>query len=123
MVLFINNQDAYSAIDSDAQAMQMMRQLASNYRQLGMCIIMGQLPNTGLGYGAAPSIKVARDALRFMMFCNLDEQRTIEVSITVSKEFAKPLVANEAYFVEGSHITKLRTVKPSKAGIELIAQE
>jgi S-DNA-T family DNA segregation ATPase FtsK/SpoIIIE len=53
-----------------------------------------------------------------MMFCNLDEQRTIEVSITVSKEFAKPLVANEAYFVEGSHITKLRTVKPSKVGVE-----
>lgn len=113
MVLFINNQDAYNAIDGNAKAMQMLSRLANNYRQLGMCIIMGQMPNTGLGYGAAASIKAARDALRFMIFCNLDEQRTVEVSMSVQREYAKPLANNEAYFVEGTHFTKLRTVKPS----------
>ena len=118
MVLFINNQDSYNAIDNNQEALQMFTRLTSNYRQLGMCIIMGQIPNVSLGYGAAQCIKTARDALRFMMFCNLDEQRNVDVSMTVSREFSKPLTTNEGYFVEGSHITKLRTVKMDNIKVE-----
>ncbi len=111
MVLFINNQDSYNAIDNNPDGLNRLMRLTSKYRQMGMCIIMGQLPNTGLGYGAAQCVRSARDALRFMMFCNLDEQRIIDVSMTVSREYSKPLTSNEGYFVEGSHISKIRTSK------------
>ena len=118
MVLFINNQDCYSAIDNNAEASQMFARLTNKYRQMGLCIIMGQLPNTGLSYGAAQCIKNARDALRFFMFCNLDEQRNLDFSMSVTREFSKALTTNEGYYVEGSHITKLRTVKPDQLGDE-----
>jgi S-DNA-T family DNA segregation ATPase FtsK/SpoIIIE len=111
MVLLINNQECYEMIDRDPLAPAMFQNLTGKYRQMGFCVIMAQLPNASMAYGAPTCIRAARDILKSFLFCNLEEQRNVDFTSNVIKEYSKPLGKNECYYVEGSHVNKLRTVR------------
>ena len=65
---------------------------------------------THLNYSAPEVLKQLRDGKNFLIFTNIGEQKLCDVAYSVSKEYAKPLEAGEAYHFSGSTVCKIKTV-------------
>ena len=70
---------------------------------------MSQLPNINFNFTGPQVIRQCRQAMKLFLFLNMSDQRAMEMSGMVVREYAKPLDTGDVYYIDGSEITKLKT--------------
>lgn len=109
LVLVMNAGDCYSVLGSNANLVEAYVNIINRYRMLKVCIIMAQMPNASLNFGASPIWKSVKEVLNMYLFYNLSEQKMVDISLAVQREFAKPLEVGEAFNICAGNLEKLKT--------------
>lgn len=109
LVLLINSGEVYNLLGTNYKGQELYNKLVSQYRGLGMSLIFGKLPNASLNFTMPPVIKAVRDGMNVFLFQNIGEQRLIEISAALGREYAKKLEVGDAYLIEGTNLSKVKT--------------
>lgn len=110
LVLILQNKDAVNALSTDRSALESYKRILSKYRALGVCILLTNLDNAMIGFSSPEAVKLLKDYKNLMIFENISEQKLHDVPLAQAREYAKPLESGEGYLVQGSQITKVKTV-------------
>ncbi len=110
LLWMVQNNDVIAELSGDREMMKLYHLLCTKYRALKICIIYTDLENAAINYSAPEVLKQLRDGKNFLIFTNIGEQKLCDVAYSVSKEYAKPLEAGEAYHFSGSTVCKIKTV-------------
>ncbi len=109
LVLLVNSPEAYNILGGNYKALELYSKIVSQYRGLGIFIILGKLPNSSINFGMPPVIKASREGMNIFIFQNIGEQRIVDVSVAVTREYSKNLEVGDAYLIEGTNLTKIKT--------------
>ena len=109
LVLLVNSAEAYNILGGNYKALELYAKIVSQYRGLGIFIILGKLPNASLNFGMPPVIKASREGMDVFVFQNISEQRIVDVPVAVAREYSKNLEVGDAYLIEGINLTKIKT--------------
>lgn len=108
-VIVLNTPDCYPLLSNDAASLELYKQMIGKYRTMKFVVIMAQLPNAGLNFGAAPVIKASRDIMNLFLFYNLNEQKLIDIPLAVQREYSKPIDATDAFNIYAGNLEKVKT--------------
>ncbi|MCI8937117.1 MAG: type VII secretion protein EssC [Lachnospiraceae bacterium] len=109
LVLLINSAEAYKLLGENLKAQGLYNKMVGQYRGLGMSLILGKLPNVSLNFNMPLTIKTVRDGMNVFIFQNIGEQRLLEIPPNVGREYAKNLEVGDAYLIEGTNLSKIKT--------------
>ena len=108
--MILQNKDAVNALSTDRSALESYKRILTKYRALGICILLTNLDNAMIGFSSPEAVKLLKDYKNLMIFENISEQKLHDVPLAQAREYAKPLESGEGYLVQGSQITKVKTV-------------
>lgn len=108
-VIVLNAGDCYSLLSSDNEVLELYKRVLDKFRAMRFVVIMAQLPNAGMNYGAAPILKASKDIINLFLFYNLNEQKIVDIPLSVQREYAKPLDATDAYNICAGNMEKIKT--------------
>lgn len=112
IVLILNNTDAVEAISKDMSAMDAYSDITGKFKNMNICVIVGDFENSRVSYTSPEVLKNLRDAKHFMFFDDLNSMKIVDdLPIAVLRENRKPLQVGEAFYIRENEVVKLKTIK------------
>ena len=121
LLLVLDNMDAVDAISADMSVLNAYKNIASRYKQMGVCILLTGIENENIPYSAPDMLKAVRDTHQLVFFGNLSELKLFDVPLSISKQFKKPVEKGDAYFLKGNACVKMMTPRCETKELEQLA--
>ncbi len=115
LVLVIDNQDAYTAINDDLNASTAYRNILGRYKNMRACII-AFVDNANIPYSAPEMLKTVRDQHQVMYFDDVADMKIMDLPLDVMRRFKKPIVLGDGYYFVKNESHKLKTALQSESG-------
>ena len=110
IVLIINTTDAASYISENRTVLDTYKEIVKKYKNLKSLILFTNVENEAIAYGSPEVMKMMKDNYQFIMFEDLSAVKLFDCPMSLLKKFKTPLKDNEAYFLSGSELKKIKTV-------------
>ncbi|MBE6817538.1 MAG: type VII secretion protein EssC [Ruminococcaceae bacterium] len=111
IVLIINNPEALDFISNDMSLMDTYKNIITRYKNLNVCVLVGDYENTNVSYAAPDLVKMLRDARHFLYFDDISNMKIIDFPLAVMREFKKPIDTGDAYYIKDNDCYKIKTVR------------
>lgn len=108
-VLVINNEDALVAISNDREALEHFKIICSKYKMLNVVIILGQIPNEQIVYGAPELYRYIKDNPNMLFFEELELCKVYDIPLSTMREKGKKLALGDAYHMVGNLVKRIKT--------------
>ncbi len=110
VVLVINSIEAVKYIDKNTRTAELYKQITERYKGLKLLIIIAGIENEAINYNSPELLKRLKDNRQFILFEDLGRIKLFDIPLAVLKEQRKHLKENEAFFVSGSDIKRIKTI-------------
>ncbi len=110
LILMISNPDIFDSIVGNKESLAIYKNIQTKYKSCGVCVIFDSVPNENVSYGGNEILRGMKDNLNLFMFDNLDDIKVTIVSTATKRQFNKPLLPGECYYLKGSEIIKIKTL-------------
>ena len=110
LVLVVESSDAIAELSGNKQAMSAIKSWIGKYRNMKVFLLMSNVENNNIAFSAPDLLKVVKDNRRYLIFEDANNIKLCDISISVTKKYAKPLEPGEAFYVHENELTKLKTV-------------
>jgi type VII secretion protein EssC, C-terminal domain len=110
LLLILDNYDAVEAICNDPMALSAYKDITGKYKNMNVCVILGGFENESVSYSAPEIYKKARDARHFMFFDDLVNLKIFDMSLTVVRQYKKPIELGDGYYIKDNNCQKIKTV-------------
>lgn len=110
IVLIINTADAANYISENRTVLEIYKEIIKKYKNLKSLILFTNVENEAIAYGSTEVMKMMKDNYQFIMFEDLSAVKLFDCPMSLLKKFKAPLKDNEAYFLSGSELKKIKTV-------------
>lgn len=110
VVLIINTTDAASYISENSAVLDTYKEIVKKYKNLKSLILFTNVENETIAYGSSEVMKMMKDNYQFIMFEDLNVVKLFDCPLSLLKKYKAPLKDNEAYFLSGSELKKIKTV-------------
>jgi len=110
IILIINTTDAASYISDNRTVLETYKEIVKKYKNLKSLILFTNVENEAIAYGSPEVMKMMKDNYQFIMFEDLSAVKLFDCPMSLLKKFKAPLKDNEAYFLSGSELKKIKTV-------------
>ena len=110
VILIINTTDAASYISDNRTVLETYKEIVKKYKNLKSLILFTNVENEAIAYGSPEVMKMMKDNYQFIMFEDLSAVKLFDCPMSLLKKFKAPLKDNEAYFLSGSELKKIKTV-------------
>lgn len=110
IVFVINNIDAVENISNDAKAFEAYKNIIGRYKNMNVCIIVGDYPNTNISYSSPELMRNLRDARHFLYFDDIDSMKVLDLPLAVMRQFKKPISLGDCYYINDNDCCKLKSV-------------
>ena len=111
IVLILNSYDAAEAISNDASALSAYKEITGKYKNMNVCVILGEFENANVPYAAPEIFKKARDAKHFMFFDDMANMKILDMPLAVLRQFKKPIEMGDGYYIKDNNCLKIKTVQ------------
>lgn len=111
IVLVLNSYDATEAISNNPVALAAYKEITGKYKNMSICVILGDFENANVPYAAPEIIKKARDAKHFMFFDDLANMKVLDMPLAVLRQFKKPIEIGDGYYIKDNNCMKIKTVR------------
>lgn len=111
IVLILNSYDATEAISNNTSAMAGYKDITGKYKNMNVCVILGDFENANVPYAAPEIFKKARDAKHFMLFDDMANMKVLDMPLAVIRQFKKPIEAGDGYYIKDNNCLKIKTVR------------
>jgi DNA segregation ATPase FtsK/SpoIIIE, S-DNA-T family len=95
-VLLINNEDAFQSISGDKVALSAFMNIVGKYKMLNMFVLLGNVPNAQVVYGAPEIYKIVKEGRNIIFFDNLENMKLVDVSLTIVRHNKKKIETGDA---------------------------
>lgn len=113
IVLLIESTDAIADISADKQAIAAIKNWIGKYRTMKIFLLMSNVENANIAFSAPDLLKIIKDNRRYLIFDDVSNIKLCDISISITKKYAKPIELCDAFYVNENELTKLKTVKLS----------
>ena len=110
IVLIINSDEAVKYIDMNTRPAQLYRQIIQMYKGLKLLILITGIDNEAINYSSPEILRHLKDNRQFILFEDLNRVKLFDIPLALLKNQRKPLNENEAFFVSGSDIKRIKTI-------------
>ncbi len=110
IVLVINTTDAAGYISENRRVLETYKEIVKKYKNLKSLILFTNIENEQIVYGSPEVLKMMKDNYQFIMFEDLNSVKLFDCPLSLLKKFKAPLKDNEAYFLSGNELKKIKTV-------------
>ena len=111
IVLILNSYDAVEEICNDATALNAYKEITGKYKNMNVCVILGDFENANVPYAAPEIFKKARDAKHFMFFDDMANMKILDMPLAVLRQFKKPIETGDGYYIKDNNCAKIKTVQ------------
>ena len=108
-VLLINNEDAIQSISGDKVALSAFMNIVGKYKMLNMFVLLGNVPNAQVVYGAPEIYKIVKEGRNIIFFDNLENMKLVDVSLTIVRHNKKKIETGDAFYICGNECLKIKT--------------
>lgn len=110
IILIINTTDAASYISENRAVLETYKEIIKKYKNLKSLILFTNIDNEQIAYSSPEVMKMMKDNYQLIMFEDLSSVKLFDCPMSLMKKFKSPLKDNEAYFLSGSTLKKIKTV-------------
>lgn len=110
VIFIINTLDAVNYISENSSVLEIYKEILKKYKNLKSLIFFTNIENTQIAYGSPEVLKMMKDNYQFIMFEDLNAVKLFDCPMSLLKKFKTPLKENEAYFLSGSELKKVKTI-------------
>ena len=105
--------DAIAEISADKKIIGIIKGLLGKYRMMKVMLLMTNVENTAIPFGAPELMKIVKDNKRYLIFDDISNIKLCDLSVSITKKYAKPIDIYDAFYVNENELTKIKTVKLS----------
>lgn len=109
IVLVLNSQDAVEAICADSAALNAYKNIVGKYKNMNVCVLVGDYENTNISYSAPEIIKKLKESKQFLFFDDLANLKIFDMPLAVMRNFKKPIEQGDCYYIKDNECLKLKT--------------
>ena len=110
IVLIINNVDALAVISDDMNAFDSYKNIVGRYKNLNVCVIVGDFPNTNISYSSPELMRMLRDSRHFLYFDDMDAMKILDLPLAVIRQYKKPITVSDCYYINDNDVSKIIAV-------------
>ena len=112
LVLVVQNRDAVSMLGKNAASMGLYKELVSTYRAMKICVIYTDLEDAAVAFNAPEALKLIKENRKILYMNRLSGMKFMDIPLATVRKYKKDLGENEAYWITGDGIGKIKFVKP-----------
>ena len=116
-VLLINDRNAAAYISEDRDLLECYKRLVNRCRSTGGCVIFTAVDNVPINFNSPEVLKMFKENRQFLVFANADDIKLADLAPSYVRRNAKPLEKNDAFWVSGTQVCRIKAVQPDPAGI------
>ena len=113
IVLVIESADAIAEISADKKLVGIVKELIGKYRTMKVFVLMSNIENSNIPFSAPDLLKIVKDNRRYIIFEDAPNIKLCDVSVNLTKKYAKPIEVCDAFYLNENELKKLKTVKLS----------
>ncbi|MDF2872944.1 MAG: FtsK/SpoIIIE family protein [Anaerocolumna sp.] len=106
----IKNSNLYSANGISKNAIDMLKDILKNYRQLKVCFLFSDVENAPVAYGASELLKLLKDSKNTFVFEDLSNLKFTEVAINYIRQYRKEIELGDSYFITEKGVQKQKII-------------
>jgi len=111
VVLMLNSIDAIEAICTSTATLSAYNNIIGKYRNMNVCIILGDVENASIPYNAPEILKKAKEERKLVLFDDIENLKVFDLPYGSIKKYKKLLEIGDSYFIKGNECTKIKTPK------------
>lgn len=109
IVFLIQNRDAIAAISDDRKVLSAYKNILNKYQGMKHTVIFTNVDNGSITFNSPEVLKMMKERRQFVVFENLSDIKIFDVPSSLLRRYRKPLEEGEAYLLNGSELTKMKT--------------
>lgn len=110
LILVVENVEAIVAACTEKSVASMVKNLLGKFNGMKVFILVTNLDNTAIAFNAPEFLKLIKENKRYLIFDEISNIKVTDISISLTRKYAKPLEKQDAYYIEDNNLLKLRTV-------------
>lgn len=110
LVMIVQNNDVAAAIQSDLDASAKFNEIVTRYKNLGVCIIFANYPNSTISYDAPDAIRMIKQNQHVICLDDLQNLKCFDPPYEAIRENKKPVSLGDGYYINGNDVVKLKLV-------------
>ena len=110
LVMIVQNNDVASVIQSNTGISDKFNEILTRYKNMGVCIIFANYPNTSISYDAPEAIRTIKQKQHIICFDDLQNIKCIDPPYDSIRQYKKPISVGDGYYVDGNEVVKLKLV-------------
>lgn len=108
MVLVVNNSEILATINNNTTVYNAYKNIIGKYKNMNVCVIIGDYENTNISYMAPEIIRDLRDARHFMYFDDVANLKIFDLPLSVIRIYKKPISIGDGYYLKDNLLLKLK---------------
>lgn len=109
LLLVLNSRDAVEAISSNSTAMNAYRNITGKYKNMNVCVLVGDFENANVPYAASEIYKKLKETKQIFFFDDLANLKILDMPLALLRQFKKQVEVGEGYFIRDNECRKIKT--------------
>lgn len=110
LVMIVQNNDVASVIQSDMGVSDMFNEILTRYKDMGVCIIFVNYPNTSISYDAPDAIRKIKQKQHVICLDDLQNIKCIDPPYDAIRLYKKQISVGDGYYINGNDVMKLKLI-------------
>lgn len=110
LLMVIQNNDVAKAIQANLEVSDLFTEIVTRYKEMGICIIFANYPNSSISYDSPEPLRMVKQNQVFICLEDLQNIKCIDPPYEAIRQYKKPLVVGDGYYVNGNDVVKLKLV-------------
>lgn len=108
LLIILNSRDTIEHISTTRDTMNLYTKIAKQYKGLKVMFIFADVEDAPVTYNSPELIKRLKEVRKALIFSEANDIRVYDLPITVTRPFAKPLAAGDAFYLMGNQFSKIK---------------
>ena len=108
LLMIVQNNDVASKIQSDYEIVDMFNDIVTRYKDLGVCIVFSNYPNTSISFDAPEPIKLIRQKQHIICLEDFSNLKCFDPSYEALRTNKKPISLGDGYYINDNDVTKIK---------------
>ena len=110
LLMVIQNNDVATSIQQDMEISDMFNDIITRYKNLGVCIIFSNYPNSSISYDAPDAIRTIKQNQHIICLDELQNLKCFDPPYEAIRMNRKPLSLGDGYYINDNEVTKIKLV-------------
>lgn len=120
IICAIENQSVFENGTLSKQTIDTYKRIVTNYKQMKVLFIFSNIPNIGIGYGAAEMLKQMKEVNTLLITDDLANVKMYDFNASILRANKKPIELGDAYrILSDGTVTKIHVMKFNERGEDL----